>query len=788
MRYWTNKKLIFVILALVFVGLVGLTASDVAALELQPPGALGPAAAAGPAAAGAVAASAPSSFRGQATLNKAAGLGFDTTTTILAILGFLSILQAVLTTLLALVSFFLNNLFAYNTTLLPNAMPVVYSGWTAMRDIANAIFILILLWIAFAIIFNIEKLGGKQLLARLIVVAFLINFSLAMVSLIFGFANALAKPFQKAINTADIAGLIVGKTNLHNITSQLTNTETVSLEAYGINQEEIETLQRETDRARSGGGQLDRLDNFLPFAVGPGEVKAEGAAAAAVSGCGVGALLGSIIPIPGVAQAGGCVTGAIIGAIAKAAGSWALAVGVTALSWKAILNLAVSNLFLILTIFALVTAGILLLGRIIAMVFVAVLAPTAFLAYTIPGKFGQKYWDMWLDNLLKWSFIAPAFYFLFWISLLVLDKMQSTIPQTGQFQGNTLYIFTLVVFLGFLFASINIAKKMGITVADSFIKWGQKAGWATLGLAGAGIGGIASRAATAVISQPRIQKTLGGIAKTPGLRWAGGAYPQRASVKFLEAQRAKIKKEEGRITSFNREQTISDYAASFSPERKVALMQKIVSEGWLKQFQEEYGPQEIETALNLSARYGMQKPLLELRPNLITDANASTYVSGAKNRREAIDRIIKTLPDKTKISPESANDPEVLRAILLNVKGQRDLDRIARENTYLFQNLFQYYQNNKDGLEKGLKEMNDKETPNAAPGTGRGDRQKEILEYMDTSPGRILFAGQKRPPAQRPGQQPNQGPAESDLINAIEEEERERQEREKEEREKMPPA
>lgn len=769
-KYWANKKIILMILALVLVGVVGLILvhNTQAAEQLSLP--LGGSAAGGAAAAG------PTAFRGQATLGKISAFGFDVTSTVLAVLGFLTVLQAVLTTLLGIVSFFLDNLFKFNTQLLPNSMSVVYSGWTAMRDIANSIFILILLWIALTIIFNIENLGGKKLLARLLVIALLINFSLTMVSLVFGFANALAKPFQNAINTTDIAGLIIGKTNLHNITSQLNNSERAALEYYGITQEQQEELNRMNETTERGisGGSVDQ-QKFLPLAVGPEEAKAEGEVAAATAGCGIASLL---LPIfPGLSCAGG----AIIGAIAKTVGSTLLAIGTIAVSWNMILNLAISNLFLILTIFAFITAGILLLSRIIAMVFVAVLAPAAFLAYTIPGKFGQKYWDMWLDSLFKWSFVAPAFYFLFWMSLLVLDKMSITIPQTGQFSGNVLYMFTLAVFLGFLFASITIAKKMGITVADSFIKWGQKMGWGLAGAAGVGVGAIAKRTATSIVGQPGVQKALTGIAKTPGLRWAGGAYPQRATIKFMEGQRARIKKEADSITSYNKEQTLSDYESSFSPERKIALMQRIVSEGWLRDFEKKHDddPNVIKNALNLSARYGLQKQLLELRPDLITDANASSYVSGASNRREAIDRIIKTLPDKTKISPEAIRESsdnaeakkDILRAVLLNAKGPKELERIARENSFLFASLLEYYQSSQNDLKQGFANLN-----NMSP--GKGINQEAMLNLLPNIMARVLGnreqegRDQGRNRRQRPGQ-PRQGETEEERLRREEDEDEE---------------
>lgn len=55
--------------------------------------------------------------------------------------------------------------------------PVVNQGWALSRDVANMFFILILLIIAFGTILRIEGWGYEKLLPKLIVTAFLINFS-----------------------------------------------------------------------------------------------------------------------------------------------------------------------------------------------------------------------------------------------------------------------------------------------------------------------------------------------------------------------------------------------------------------------------------------------------------------------------------------------------------------------------------------------------------------------------------------------------------------------------------
>lgn len=75
----------------------------------------------------------------------------------------------------------------------------VVQGWTILRDLVNMLFILVLLVVAFATVLNIQKYHVKDILPRLIVVALLINFSMAITFavvdasqfLMYGFYNAM---------------------------------------------------------------------------------------------------------------------------------------------------------------------------------------------------------------------------------------------------------------------------------------------------------------------------------------------------------------------------------------------------------------------------------------------------------------------------------------------------------------------------------------------------------------------------------------------------------------------
>ncbi len=74
----------------------------------------------------------------------------------------------------------------------------VTAGWGLSRDIINIFLIFILLYIAIATILQISGYGAKELLATLIVIAFLVNFSLVITKLIVDASNVLAVGFYNA--------------------------------------------------------------------------------------------------------------------------------------------------------------------------------------------------------------------------------------------------------------------------------------------------------------------------------------------------------------------------------------------------------------------------------------------------------------------------------------------------------------------------------------------------------------------------------------------------------------
>lgn len=85
---------------------------------------------------------------------------------------------------------------------------IVKTSWEVFRNFANMFFILILIIIAFATIFDIQNYNWKGLMAKFIVAALLINFSLAIGGFLIDVSNNLSNLVLKQFGdiTIDLAG------------------------------------------------------------------------------------------------------------------------------------------------------------------------------------------------------------------------------------------------------------------------------------------------------------------------------------------------------------------------------------------------------------------------------------------------------------------------------------------------------------------------------------------------------------------------------------------------------
>ncbi|MEK7659497.1 MAG: hypothetical protein AAB338_02500 [Patescibacteria group bacterium] len=102
-----------------------------------------------------------------------------------------------------------------NTFLDPEKITVIQTIWAMLRDFVNIFFILILLVIAFATIFNIKNYKASDLLPKLIIAALLINFSLIITIEVIKLLWVPAAVFLKPLGEG-ISGSIVNALNIQN--------------------------------------------------------------------------------------------------------------------------------------------------------------------------------------------------------------------------------------------------------------------------------------------------------------------------------------------------------------------------------------------------------------------------------------------------------------------------------------------------------------------------------------------------------------------------------------------
>ena len=92
----------------------------------------------------------------------------------------------------------------------------VLNGWEILRDLANMVFIFILLYIAFATILQISNFNTKRILITLIIIALLVNFSFFLTGIVIDVSNILALFLYNIIteNGADIGEIFTALTQI----------------------------------------------------------------------------------------------------------------------------------------------------------------------------------------------------------------------------------------------------------------------------------------------------------------------------------------------------------------------------------------------------------------------------------------------------------------------------------------------------------------------------------------------------------------------------------------------
>lgn len=352
----------------------------------------------------------------------------------------------ILNTLGDVVQFCLNELFKISASLFEWALnrgfdsetvEVIKIGWTACRDFANMLFILIMVIIAFGTILRIEQYGVKKLLPKIIGIALLINFSFVFCSIIVDFSNITANFFIKDIKgkigdeNGAISGQLATAFNVTGIYTTIKNCDEILkvgiLKCDNLNLIEsiysvvdplfkarcYKTYADQADACKKQGGLTVKIDNdnFLQIMLG----------------------------------------------------------------------YAIGSIVMIIAIFALSAGALMILFRIIAIWFLITIVPLAFICYALPGL--QENWKKWWTKFLHWCIFAPVYTFFIWMAIqIALAKANtkmgidaSSVSLSGNYSalssafvnnpGGELISFFIII--GFLIGSLIVAQTLSIYGANA---------------------------------------------------------------------------------------------------------------------------------------------------------------------------------------------------------------------------------------------------------------------------------------------------------------------------------
>ncbi len=552
-------------------------------------------------------------------------------------------LKGIMTVALTVSGYFLDLMLTATTELNPAQIPAVQMGWRIGRDAANSVFILIVLWIAFTIIFSLEQFGGPKLLVRVLVIALMINFSLALVSAAFGVTNQLARVFSDNLprnaqtGALEVSAFVVNAIDIASLDKALD---------YNSAQNTAQRLEQQERRVREYAASANP-DRFIPgpqktgfnatkdtflASLGVRQTKAgtgQDIYRYGLVGCG----LGFFIPIPGV----GCLAGAGVGITAALVKSLFGASGDEETLYATALKLAISVVILTAAAGMLFFGAIALLSRLIAMVFLSISAPLALLAWVVPGNIVKKYWDQWSRTLVDRAIFAPIFFFLLYISLFMLDQYHTAAIAVQKQYGVTAVasadaLVGILIAAGLMWFTVSFARKAGGAVADVAMSWTKIAGGFALGAVTGGVGAVgAAGLATRLRPGGFAEKAVTGIAQLP---IPGARAPLEAASRFLTGRKKQVEDREKELGTLSKDQTLAAYRGAITPTERAALALRIAKEGWIKDL-ETSRPGSAAQIFNVASRFGFEETVLKARPDLATPERVKGFAErlGKENEK-----------------------------------------------------------------------------------------------------------------------------------------------------------
>ncbi len=306
----------------------------------------------------------------------------------------------------------------------------VVEGWGLVRDFCNMFFIFILLYIAFGTILNLHSVKTKEMIINVIIIGLLINFSLFATQVIIDASNIITRVFYNPQT------IVTGsqKDANGNVIGELGPSGEIKLSEAIVNK--IDPQQIVMRSQEINNLSVKNVNNS-------GESDTE--------------------------------TGGISG------GTFIIVVLLTT-----VIN--------VVGIIAFLSSGIIFITRVIGLWFAMILAPLAFLSYTVPALQDIKMigWKHWWPDTLKMAFLAPIFMFFMYILVKFMGKGLGVF--SAQDKTGMAFIISIVIPFVAIMAILMKAKdtasdmsgELGKSITGAITKYGGMAVGAGLAVATGG--------------------------------------------------------------------------------------------------------------------------------------------------------------------------------------------------------------------------------------------------------------------------------------------------------------
>lgn len=304
------------------------------------------------------------------------------------------------------------------------ASAIIAKGWVIARDVANMLFVFILVYIAIMLILNLEGTGIARHIATVIGVALLINFSFFFTRAVIDVSNIFARAFYDNI-----------------VASAAPSSE--SFTVSGVK------LLGQTAQSITGSADIKSISEKVMAGINPQDLLGNATFKKYLDGQG---FLDN------------------------------LAILLTLFFIFGIVNIILAFIFTM--------AAIQFLTRIVTLWFAIILSPLAFVTFALPGHRGHHWWEEWLDLLIKNAFYAPAFLFVVYIMVAMLDNNLLTVDMANMLASNVSggstsaiqsflnrvvgVIVRLAVVVGLFYSAIKVGEFLSTHGASTARSWAGK--------------------------------------------------------------------------------------------------------------------------------------------------------------------------------------------------------------------------------------------------------------------------------------------------------------------------